>query len=113
VADSLTAFSDKCAEHGYLVQMVKETRTAQMAEIQDARSWRERTTGELYGIKEAISSHMAHHQGVENGRAEVTGEITAKVRDWAKIGKWVLGAIAALAAGGGATEGLRRLLGGG
>ena len=97
--DTLTSFSDKCSEHGYLVQMVKETRAAQMSEIQEARAWRERTTGELYGIKEAIASHVAEERGRSNMAAEVTGEAEIiRKRNWTKL-KWVVGVLLAAAPG--------------
>lgn len=97
--DVLTSFSDKCSEHGYLVQMVKETRTAQMSEIQEARSWRERTTGELYNIKEAIAEHVAVEKGRSEMAAEVTGEAEIiRKRNWTKL-KWAVGVALAAAPG--------------
>lgn len=99
MADGFTAFSDKCAEHGYLVQMVKETRNAQLEEIAEARTWRERTTSELYGIKEAISSHVAEERGRADMAAEVTGEAEiVRKRNWTRV-KWVVGVILAAAPG--------------
>lgn len=76
----------------------------------------ERTTGEIAGLREAVTKALlakAHMNGIVQGRAEMTGEIEVTVRSWGKIAKWVIGVILALAAGGGATEGIRRLLGGG
>ena len=99
MADGLTAFSDKCAEHGYLVQMVKETRSTLMGEVQEARAWRERTTGELFGIKEAIAEHIAEEKGRLKMAAEVTGEAEIiRKRNWTKL-KWAVGVALAAAPG--------------
>jgi hypothetical protein len=109
----LDAFSVKCPEHGYLVAMVKDTRDTMKAEVVEARAWRERTTGDIFGIKEAIALHVASEQGIASGKAEVTAEIQGQVRSWVRVAKWVLGVLAALTAGGGVAEGIRRMFGGG
>jgi hypothetical protein len=109
----LDAFSVKCPEHGYLVAMLKDTRDTVKAEVVEARAWRERTTDEILGIREAIALHVAGEKGIANGKAEVTAEIQGQVRSWVRVAKWILGVLAALTAGGGVAEGIRRMIGGG
>lgn len=109
--DLLAGFSMKCAEHSYLTAMVKDTRDTMKAEVVEARAWRERTTGDISGIRVAIAEHIAKESGIANGRAEVTGEIDVKVNRIGKVLKWVLGVVAALAAGGGTVEAIRRMMG--
>jgi hypothetical protein len=111
--DLMVSYSEKCAEHGYLVSMLKDTRDTMKAEVVEARAWREKTTGELWGIREAIAEHIAESKGRDDMKAEITGEILTGVRRGVVVAKWILGAVAALLAGGGVTEGLRQLLGGG
>lgn len=75
----------------------------------------ERVTGEIVGLREAVTQAMldkARSNGIEFGKAEVTGEIRQGLSKLGTVGKWVLAAIAALAGGAGVTEGIRRILGG-
>jgi len=72
----------------------------------------ERTTEKLDGLQDAVTRFLAHQEGIANGKAEVTAEITTKVRSFGKVAKWVAGVLAALAAGGGGVELLRRMIGG-
>lgn len=130
----LPVFFDECEKHGRMEikidriesqghetlksvlqgQRDTHTRFGDMERKMDSNH--ERTTGEIAGLREAVTKALlakAHTNGIVQGRAEMTGEIEVKVRSWGKIAKWVIGAIVALAAGGGATEGIRRLLSGG
>lgn len=75
----------------------------------------ERVTVEIVGLREAVTQAMlekARSNGIEFGKAEITGEIRTGVRRGVVVAKWILGAVAALLAGGGAVEGMKKLLGG-
>lgn len=129
----LPVFFDECEKHGRMEikidriesqghetlksvlqgQRDTHTRFGDMERKMDRQH--ESTTGELAGLREAVTEALlakATTNGIVQGRAEMTGEIEVKVRSWGRVLKWVLGVAAALAAGGGATEGLRRLMGG-
>jgi hypothetical protein len=130
-------FFNECEKHAAqesrLERIESTVTTINRAQLQDQREvaarfdrfdakidkQHERVTGEIVGLREAVTRalvegarHTALEQGIEFGKAEVTGEIKTEVRRWVKVAKWIGGAVAALAGGAGATEGLRRLLGG-
>jgi len=96
-----TAYSDKCSEHGYLVQTVRETRDTQLSEVAEARAWRGMTTDKLHGLAAALQAHIERHAE----RAEITAETEAlqerrdaRSRAWAAWGVKALVAIAGAAA---------------
>jgi len=102
----MTVFSEKCAEHGYLVQTVRETRDTQLAEVAEARSWRAATTEKLYGMSAAIQSHLERHSAKDEMEAEQTGKIRERDETehrrhmaWAKC---AIGLISAIGAAGAA-----------
>jgi hypothetical protein len=94
-----TAFSDKCSEHAYFGMTLRETRQTQLAEVAEAREWRDHTTDKLNKIELSIAAHVAEEKGVAMAMADVTGEAEiVRKRNWTKL-KWAVGVALAAAPG--------------
>lgn len=101
--------------HKSLMQYQRDTETRFVDINKKMDRQHERVTGEVVALREVVTEALlakARSNGIAEGKAELTGEIKTAVRTWGTVAKWVAGVIAAVAATGGAAEGIRRLIGG-